>query len=215
MLELPESYEAVICFVEELRNGSVWTSEENTPEIVVSIPLACLGIDFRNEEKVLDYKELMEAIKEQEQSLILPGFKYEDAWCLGQSLYTKAIERHLPLFMEVFVNGGVRFAAASPKAHNNLADWVRRKRNLTLRMGQSSYLTDVMFKEHGISLEAFGMDLVNFGLGGGSIPIAVSDIGIIGAVTVSGLPNIDDHNLAVECIAELLGQDFNDLKLSQ
>lgn len=159
--------------------------------------------------------QLMERIRAQEQALKFATFRDDDAWHMGLWLREKFIERQIPVFAEVFVNGGVRFAAASPKSHNNLAEWVRRKRNLALRMGQSSYLTALAFKEWGGSLEAFGMNQTDYGLGAGAFPIAVNDIGLIGCVTVSGLRDMDDHNLVVECLADVLGQNFDTLKLSQ
>ena len=37
--------------------------------------------------------------------------------------------------------------------------------------------------------------------------------GIVGSVTVSGLPQRDDHNLVVEALCALLGKDFAALRL--
>lgn len=158
--------------------------------------------------------QLIEAMRAQEQTLVLPKFSQADAWQVGQALYTKSVEREMPLFMEIFVNGGVRFSAATPKAHNNLAEWVRRKRNLTLRMGQSSYITRLTFEEWGASLESFGMNSAEYGLGGGSFPIIIADVGIIGAISTSGVSDIIEHDLVVECISEHFGREFNPLQQS-
>ena len=48
---------------------------------------------------------------------------------------------------------------------------------------------------------------------GGCFPIHVIGAGIIGAVTVSGLPQREDHNLAVEAICLTLNLDPNPLRL--
>jgi uncharacterized protein (UPF0303 family) len=39
---------------------------------------------------------------------------------------------------------------------------------------------------------------MHFAWDGGSFPIAVAGTGVIGTLTVSGLPDIEDHALAVE-----------------
>ena len=49
---------------------------------------------------------------------------------------------------------------------------------------------------------------------GPSFPISVKGTGCIGAVTVSGLPQRDDHNLAVEALALMLAKDLDTLRLA-
>jgi uncharacterized protein (UPF0303 family) len=48
---------------------------------------------------------------------------------------------------------------------------------------------------------------------GGSFPLAVKGAGIVGSVTVSGLPQRADHELVVEALCALLGKDYASLKL--
>ena len=48
---------------------------------------------------------------------------------------------------------------------------------------------------------------------GGSVPIIVKGTGCVGAVTVSGLPQRDDHRVVVEAMAEVLGRDLADIAL--
>ena len=44
-------------------------------------------------------------------------------------------------------------------------------------------------------------------------PLFVEGAGVVGSVTVSGLPQRDDHNLAVEALCALLGRSFAALRL--
>ncbi|MGO7223713.1 heme-binding protein, partial [Rhizobium ruizarguesonis] len=55
----------------------------------------------------------------------------------------------------------------------------------------------------------------DYGPHGGSVPINVKGTGGIGAVTVSGLPQRDDHTLAVEALALMLAKDLDTLRLAQ
>ena len=40
---------------------------------------------------------------------------------------------------------------------------------------------------------------------GGSFPVYVADVGAVATVTVSGLPQVQDHNLVVQALREVLG----------
>ena len=48
---------------------------------------------------------------------------------------------------------------------------------------------------------------------GGSFPINVAGAGIVGSVTISGLPQREDHNLVVEALCLLTGRDNEALRL--
>jgi uncharacterized protein (UPF0303 family) len=61
--------------------------------------------------------------------------------------------------------------------------------------------------------EKYGLPLADFAAHGGSFPIRVHGAGIIGCVTVSGLPQRADHELAVEALCAELGMDFSKLAL--
>jgi uncharacterized protein (UPF0303 family) len=52
-----------------------------------------------------------------------------------------------------------------------------------------------------------GLDNADFVLAGGGFPIRVKGAGVIGCITVSGLHERDDHQLAVDGICEELGID--------
>ena len=52
-----------------------------------------------------------------------------------------------------------------------------------------------------------GVDPMEIAAHGGSFPIRVAGAGIIGSITVSGVPGRDDHGFVVAAIAQHLGLD--------
>ena len=53
----------------------------------------------------------------------------------------------------------------------------------------------------------------DFAVHGGAVPIMLKGTGCVGAVTVSGLPQRDDHRIVVEAMAKVLGRDIADIAL--
>ena len=57
------------------------------------------------------------------------------------------------------------------------------------------------FKEGNMSLEkTFGLNEKDFVVKGGSIPIFVKNAGMIATITVSGLPDEEDHRIIIEAL---------------
>jgi uncharacterized protein (UPF0303 family) len=64
------------------------------------------------------------------------------------------------------------------------------------------------------SLEARGLPNADYAGHGGSFPIRVQNAGLIGAVTVSGLPQRVDHESVVEALCAELNQSYDSLRLA-
>jgi uncharacterized protein (UPF0303 family) len=86
------------------------------------------------------------------------------------------------------------------------ADWIRRKNNVVARWGHSSYYVGVDHKRRNAVFEdAAHYDIKDYAAHGGAFPLIIRNVGIVGTVTVSGLPQAEDHALAVEAIRAVLG----------
>ncbi len=93
-------------------------------------------------------------------------------------------------------------------------EWVRRKSNVVARFHRSSYAVGLHEKQKGQSIyESQGLSLADYATHGGSFPLSVPGAGIVGSVTVSGLPMRKDHELVIEALCVLLGRDYETLKL--
>jgi uncharacterized protein (UPF0303 family) len=151
----------------------------------------------------------------QEEALQFKAFNLTTAWELGALLCRMAQERQLGVAIDIQLHSMPAFFVALPGSTADNTSWVRRKRNTVLRLFRSSYATGLtLASQHTTLEEKLGLPSADYAAHGGSFPIVVSGTGCIGAVTVSGLPQRDDHNIVVEALATLLARDWQSLRLS-
>ncbi|MFJ9924526.1 heme-degrading domain-containing protein [Streptomyces misionensis] len=148
----------------------------------------------------------IEELEEQERRLVFQRFSYEDAWALGSLLVEMARERRLPIAIDIHRAGQQLFHAALPGSTPDNDAWIDRKRRVAVRYGAPSYLVGSRFRAKGTTFEhSSRLDPDVYAAHGGSFPIRVADVGVIGAVTVSGLPQVEDHRLVVAALEKFLG----------
>jgi uncharacterized protein (UPF0303 family) len=83
------------------------------------------------------------------------------------------------------------------------------------RFHRSSYAVGLKLKLKNETLEEQqGLAAADYATHGGSFPLAVEGAGVVGSVTVSGLPQRADHELVVEALCLLLERDYAELKLA-
>jgi uncharacterized protein (UPF0303 family) len=158
-------------------------------------------------------EEDIEKIAEQERALRLPKLDARVAWELGTLLRKMAEERGLGVVIDVRRFGQPLFYAALDGTTPDNPEWVRRKSNVVARYYRSSYGAGLSWKLKDQTLEERGHSIADFAAHGGSFPLHVESAGIVGSVTVSGLPQRADHELVVEALCTLLGRDYAALKL--
>jgi uncharacterized protein (UPF0303 family) len=156
----------------------------------------------------------LERIALQERELRLPNLDAQVAWEIGSRLRGLAAERGLKLVIDVRRFGQPLFYAALDGTTPDNAEWVRRKSNVVARFHRSSYAVGMTLKlKETTLLGRYGLPVADYAADGGSFPLIVEGAGIVGSVTVSGLPQRDDHNLVVEALCALVGRDFAALRL--
>ncbi|QHC29657.1 MULTISPECIES: heme-degrading domain-containing protein [unclassified Streptomyces] len=149
----------------------------------------------------------IEELEEQEQRLVFDRFTYEDAWALGSLMVELARERRLPVAIDIHRGGQQLFHAALPGSAPDNDAWIVRKRRVVERFGAASYLVGSRFRAKGTTFEnSSRLDVDTYAAHGGSFPIRLEQAGIIGAVTVSGLPQVEDHRLVVAALEKFLGR---------
>jgi uncharacterized protein (UPF0303 family) len=157
----------------------------------------------------------MERVALQERELRLPRLDARTAWDLGVRLRTMAEERGLAVVIDVRQFGQPLFYTAMEGTVPDNVEWVRRKGNVVARFHRSSYAIGLKLKAKNETLtEQQGLPLADYATHGGSFPLTVVGAGLVGSVTVSGLPQRADHELVVEALCGLLGRDYAELRLA-
>lgn len=163
----------------------------------------------------MSYEKDLEQISVQERELVLPRLDPETAWDLGSRIRALAHERRLPVVIDVRRFGQPLFYAAMKGTTPDNVEWVRRKSNVVARFHRSSYAVGIREKVKGETIvDSQGLPLSDYATHGGSFPLSVAGVGVIGSVTVSGLPMREDHELVIEALCAMLGRPYTDLKLS-
>jgi uncharacterized protein (UPF0303 family) len=158
--------------------------------------------------------EDLERVALQERELQLPRLDAQIAWELGVRLRTMAVERGLAVVIDVRRFGQPLFYTALEGTTPDNAEWVRRKSNVVARFHRSSYAVGLKLEAKNDTLTAQqGLPLADYATHGGSFPLTVAGAGVVGSVTVSGLPQRDDHELVVEALCAMLGRDYATLRL--
>jgi uncharacterized protein (UPF0303 family) len=153
-----------------------------------------------------DFPSLAELAAEEEE-LQLARFTNEDAWTLGTALVTRARAEQLPVAIEVSRHSHQLFHAAMTGATLDNESWIQRKARVVHRFGHSSLYVRQRSREAGTTFEEqFELDPQLFAAHGGGFPLIVRDVGPIGAVVVSGLPQVEDHRMVVAALRELIAQ---------
>jgi uncharacterized protein (UPF0303 family) len=153
----------------------------------------------------------------QESTLTLESFSPETAWQLGTLLRELAVARSMPLVIDVRRFGNPDqplFYCALPGSTPDNPRWVLRKTRVVARFHKSSYHVGRLLEQDGRTFGArYNLPEEDYAAHGGSFPLHVAGAGIVGAVTVSGLPQRDDHNLVVEALCRLTGHPLEELQL--
>ncbi len=159
----------------------------------------------------------LDILARQEKELLFPSFDNDTAWVLGLILRELAVARRYSIVIDIRRFGHPDqplFYTALPGTTPDNARWVQRKCNVVSRFHRSSYSLGLKLQNDNISFaEKYSLTDADYDTHGCIFPISFAGAGLIGAVTVSGLPQREDHNLAVEAICLALRLDHNNYRL--
>ena len=154
-------------------------------------------------------------LKIQEQILQFQSFTEEDAWKLGETMRAAAVAKKYPFVIDIRVSGRKLFFTALPGSVPENENWVQRKINIVMVKHKSSYHIGRELAQNGKVLnDAMGFNPIDIAPHGGCFPIIIKNVGVVGTITVSGIPQREDHNFVVEHICAYLKLDHAKLKLA-
>ena len=152
--------------------------------------------------------DVLEQLLQEEQELQFTMFNEDVAWKLGSQLVEQARCTSLPVTIDIMRGSHQLFHASLRGTSADNDEWVKRKVRLVYRFGHSSFYIGQLLKSKGRSLEqAYLISESDYAAHGGCFPVLLKDTGMVGTVTVSGLPQEEDHKLVVQAIREYLAQE--------
>jgi uncharacterized protein (UPF0303 family) len=147
------------------------------------------------------------ALAAEEEELQFTGFTNDDAWDLGSALVAVARRDGAPVAVDVSRHGHQLFHASLPGTSPDNDSWIQRKTRVVHRFGHSSLYVRQASVERGTTFEEeFGLDPALYAAHGGAFPVVVRSVGPVGAVVVSGLPQLEDHRMVVAALRAHLGR---------
>ena len=165
----------------------------------------------------MDLTEDLATIARQEAALRFNSFDYDTAWHLGLSLRELAVSRKQSIVIDIRRFGQPHqplFYTALGGTPDN-ARWVQRKSNVVARFHRPSYAIGLLLEQTNRTFsDRYNLPDAEYAAHGGGFPLHIAGTGIIGAVTVSGLPQREDHNLVVEALCLELHRDHAALRLA-
>ena len=146
-----------------------------------------------------DFSTLHGLILQEEKELVFVSFTRDDAWALGSQLRAAAVARSLPLVIGITIGSLNVFQTALPGSTRDNAVWLERKTRAALHFERSSMGVGEQFRGLGRDFTTESrLNQESYAANGGVFPITLVRTGVIGAVGVSGLPQLEDHAFVVE-----------------
>lgn len=150
-------------------------------------------------------EKMLSKLLSEEAELQFTHFNEETAYEIGTMLYEVAQKEGLSVVIDITFGNRQLFYAALPGTTLDNAEWVQRKKRVVSRFGHSSFYMGQYLKSLDKKIEEkFLLSEKEYAPHGGCFPIIINNSGPLGTITVSGLPQEEDHKLVVRVIRKFL-----------
>lgn len=142
---------------------------------------------------------------DEEERLVFDSFSNERALELGLELLETAKARGVAVTIDIRRGEQQLFHYAMTGTSPNNDLWVRRKAAVVSLFHKSSYHVgqEVVAKGDDFELRQ-RLNPADYAAHGGSFPVTIRGTGVVGTITVSGLPQREDHELVIETLERYL-----------
>ena len=142
----------------------------------------------------------------EEQILKLPSLTNNDAIEIGQIAVTLGSQRKVPIAIEVRIDDWIVFHASLEGSKPENDWWINRKVAVVMLNQHSTMFERVSAEERGVDWhKENGITDETHAIHGGALPLITNE-GFKGILIISGLPQVEDHLLAVEVLTEFLAR---------
>lgn len=143
--------------------------------------------------------------EQEEREIVFTAFTNADALELGLQIVKRANERGAAVAVDIERCGQTLFHHAMEGTSPDNDQWIRRKNKVVMRTFKSSYHVGQILERDGTPIEQrYVLDPMEFSAHGGSFPLRIAGVGVVGTIAVSGLPQEEDHRLVVGSIREFI-----------
>lgn len=134
-----------------------------------------------------------------EKELEFTSFSHQDALAIGNLIVQYAQENNVSVAVHIERNRIPLFTHLMDGTSEENYAWLFRKKRIVDHYNRSSAYIEQRFIHSGAShAEHSLLSTAEYQAVGGSIPIRVKDVGVVGSITVGGLTGELDHAYAVE-----------------
>ncbi len=140
-----------------------------------------------------------------EEKLIFPYFTRQMAFNIGTRIAKEVLDNHLRVTVDIYLGSQQLYHFAGENTTYDQDEWIRRKRNVVMRFCMSSYEMALKLEKQNMTLyQKYTLDPKDYVAAGGSVPIIIRDVGVVGAITCAGLSSLEDHQLVCEAMKKEL-----------
>lgn len=155
----------------------------------------------------LNINQRLQQMEQEEQELRFQSFTNENALELGFAIVEEARRNGQRITVDITRAGQRLFLHAMEGTTVENENWIRRKNNAANHFGTSSWHTACRLRSEGTTMEEkYGLPIADYVGAGGAFPLIVEGEGQIGTITVSGLPDQEDHDLLISVLRRYLSR---------
>ena len=153
------------------------------------------------------FDSLLQELEQQEKDLQFKEFTNETALELGTLLIQEAKKNGHKITIDIMRNGHQLFHYAFEGTGPDNDRWIKGKVKVSNLMNHSSYHCQVYFENREKTIEEdFHLSHLEYLPYGGSFPIMIANVGMVGSITVSGLASDEDHRFVTGVIKKFLNK---------